>query len=228
MFANPYQTLGIHDLASNNEIKRAFRGLAKLYHPDKNKSSAAENTFKQINEAYNQTLKINQENKYTSIIVVVPTTLEELYNGTHKTVEYTRITKQNIEEPTTLQVYIPPGTPNDEKIIITAMGNEKEKTGDLIIQTVYTPHSVFTRENNDLHINIFLTFKESLIGTTKTITKLDGTPMKLKFKGPIQHGKQVVFKNKGMNNKGNLVAHITTEFPTCLTQEQKETIEQYF
>jgi hypothetical protein len=47
-----YQTLGVKYSASYEEIKRAYRRLAVLYHPDKNRDPAAESIFKNINEAY--------------------------------------------------------------------------------------------------------------------------------------------------------------------------------
>jgi hypothetical protein len=47
-----YQVLGVKYSASYDEIKRAYRRLAVLYHPDKNRDPAAENVFKNINEAY--------------------------------------------------------------------------------------------------------------------------------------------------------------------------------
>lgn len=47
-----YEILGVARNASKEEIKRAFRRLAKQYHPDANKSSDAEARFKEINEAY--------------------------------------------------------------------------------------------------------------------------------------------------------------------------------
>jgi len=47
-----YQTLGVTYTASHDEIKRAYRRLAVLYHPDKNRDPAAESIFKKINEAY--------------------------------------------------------------------------------------------------------------------------------------------------------------------------------
>jgi DnaJ-class molecular chaperone len=48
-----YEILGVKKTATEEEIKKAYRNLAKKYHPDKNKGNKeAENKFKQISEAY--------------------------------------------------------------------------------------------------------------------------------------------------------------------------------
>ena len=46
-----YKTLGVSKNASTDDIKKAYRKLARQYHPDVNKSSGAEKRFKEINEA---------------------------------------------------------------------------------------------------------------------------------------------------------------------------------
>jgi molecular chaperone DnaJ len=47
-----YEVLGVPQTADEQEIKRAFRRLARQYHPDVNKAADAETRFKEINEAY--------------------------------------------------------------------------------------------------------------------------------------------------------------------------------
>lgn len=47
-----YKTLNLSEDASKDEIKRAYRKLARKYHPDVNKEVAAEIKFKEINEAH--------------------------------------------------------------------------------------------------------------------------------------------------------------------------------
>jgi len=47
-----YEVLGVGRSASADEIKKAYRQLARKYHPDVNKESEAEGRFKEINEAY--------------------------------------------------------------------------------------------------------------------------------------------------------------------------------
>lgn len=51
-FRDYYETLGVSRTASDDEIKKAYRKLARQYHPDVNKSAEAEEKFKQIGEAY--------------------------------------------------------------------------------------------------------------------------------------------------------------------------------
>ncbi len=47
-----YETLDVAESASADEIKKAYRKLARKYHPDINKSPEAEDKFKEINAAY--------------------------------------------------------------------------------------------------------------------------------------------------------------------------------
>ncbi|RMF23813.1 MAG: molecular chaperone DnaJ [Cyanobacteria bacterium J083] len=52
MAGDYYQTLGVSRNSSKEEIKRAYRRLARKYHPDVNKEPGAEEKFKEINRAY--------------------------------------------------------------------------------------------------------------------------------------------------------------------------------
>lgn len=49
---NHYQTLGVRQTASKDDIKRAYHKLALKYHPDKNTSKNAGDKFRAVNEAY--------------------------------------------------------------------------------------------------------------------------------------------------------------------------------
>lgn len=49
---DPYSILGVQKKADGQEIKKAYKKLAKLWHPDKNESPDAEKKFIEINQAY--------------------------------------------------------------------------------------------------------------------------------------------------------------------------------
>ena len=62
---DPYQVLGISRGASDEEIKKAYRSLSRKYHPDANVNNpnkdAAEEKFKQVQQAYDQIMKEKQQ-----------------------------------------------------------------------------------------------------------------------------------------------------------------------
>ena len=61
---NYYEILGVDKNATPEEIKSAYRKLAKQYHPDVNKSPDATQKFKDINEAYEVLSDTTKRNNY--------------------------------------------------------------------------------------------------------------------------------------------------------------------
>lgn len=62
-----YELLGVTKTATDDEIKTGFKEMAKKYHPDKNKSPNAEETFKKINEAKEVLLNPNKRQIYDTL-----------------------------------------------------------------------------------------------------------------------------------------------------------------
>lgn len=59
---DPYRVLGVSPQATDDEIKKAYRALAKKYHPDVNNGSPqAEAKMKEVNEAYSAIMKLRRE-----------------------------------------------------------------------------------------------------------------------------------------------------------------------
>lgn len=62
---NPYDILGVSPAATDEEIKKAYRALSRKYHPDANVGKpgekAAEEKFKQIQQAYTQIMKEREQ-----------------------------------------------------------------------------------------------------------------------------------------------------------------------
>ena len=60
-----YEVLGLNKGADEASIKKAYRGLAKKYHPDMNPGNAeAEQKFKEVNEAYSVLSDPDKKAKY--------------------------------------------------------------------------------------------------------------------------------------------------------------------
>ena len=66
---DPYEVLGVSPGASDDEIKKAYRELAKKYHPDNYADSpladVAEQKMKEVNEAYDEINRMRQKGKGT-------------------------------------------------------------------------------------------------------------------------------------------------------------------
>lgn len=62
---NPYDILGVPETASDEEIKKAYRKLSRQYHPDANinnpNKEAAEEKFKEIQQAYQQIMREREQ-----------------------------------------------------------------------------------------------------------------------------------------------------------------------
>lgn len=64
-----YATLNVKSNATEDEIKKAYRSLAKKYHPDMNKGDAnADKMFKEVNEAYDVLKDANERKKYDDFV----------------------------------------------------------------------------------------------------------------------------------------------------------------
>jgi len=76
-----YAILGVKPTATADEIKKAYRKKALQYHPDKNPSATAEETFKEINKAYGilsdvdkrRTYDLQQQKPYTTTTTTTTT-----------------------------------------------------------------------------------------------------------------------------------------------------------
>jgi curved DNA-binding protein len=66
-FRDYYEILGVPRNASQSDIQKAFRKLARKYHPDVNKDPEADKRFKEVNEAYEVLRDAGKRKKYDAL-----------------------------------------------------------------------------------------------------------------------------------------------------------------
>ena len=132
---------------------------------------------------------------------------------------------------------IKPGCEKGKRFIFEEMGNEELHVipGDLIFIVDEKPHSIFTREGNDLIMTKKITLVEALAGVTFFVETLDGRKLKVVLEHVIHPGyEKIVFgegmpvASKGSYHRGNLRIRFVTEFPEKLTAAQKVAVRRLF
>ena len=264
---NYYKILELDEGATIIEIKKAYKKLAMKYHPDKNGQENANEKFNEINEAYNtlkdekhhsyktifnklykndifkKSINLFFNNfiynykYYNDTIIDLECSLEELYNGCTKNINYKRkylVSLANIVEINeNIDIHIKPGFKNNQKILYDKMGEycELDNPRDLIINIKEKEHEIFEREDNNLIINIDLTLIEALTKHTKIeIPLLDEKILTYNINKIIKPNKFINIKNMGMpifntEQKGDLILKFNINFPNNITNKQIEILE---
>jgi len=129
-----------------------------------------------------------------------------------------------------ISLFIERGMPDGHEIVSESDGDEKpgEEPGDLIFKITAAPHKRFERKGNDLYMTMTITLLQSLIGFTKTFKHLDGHEVAVTRDTVTKPGLQITITGEGMphhgfsSQKGDLYVTFSIQFPTSLTEEQKE------
>jgi len=138
--------------------------------------------------------------------------------------------KKVVNGERTLDVYIERGMPDGHTIEFENQADEHpdKAAGHLLLKIQTLEHVRFKRNGNDLHLDITLPLLESLVGFTRSITHLDGHVVALKKKSVTSPGEVMKVIGEGMPHHnyaskfGDLHVHFAIDFPTSLTNSQKE------
>lgn len=133
-----------------------------------------------------------------------------------------------------LTINIKAGWKKGAKITFLEKGNEQLNVipADLVFIIDEKPHSVFTRDRNDLIITQNISSAEALTGYTVHLTTLDGRNLSIPITNVIHPNYEEVVPREGMpiqndpTKRGNLRIKFNIKFPTRLTTEQKARIRK--
>lgn len=130
---------------------------------------------------------------------------------------------------------IPAGVDNDMRLKMSGYGDAGENNGpagDLYVFIKVEPHDTFTREGDDVYIDIPITFTEAALGTKKKIPTPLGENCIIQVQEGIQNGKILRVKQQGFPNvhgqgKGDLLVRILIETPVRLSKKQKDLLSDF-
>ncbi len=139
-----------------------------------------------------------------------------------------------VKRSKTLEVKIPPGVDNDDRIRLTGegeLGAAGGGSGDLYVVIALKAHSVFQRDGADLHCEMPISFATAALGGEIEIPTLDGKAT-LKIPAETQSGQTFRLRGKGIKPvraslAGELYCHVAIETPVNLTSRQREILREF-
>ncbi len=133
-----------------------------------------------------------------------------------------------------LSVRIPPGVDNGSRLKLRGEGEAGYgggPAGDLYVVIHVREHAIFARQDNDVIVEVPVSFPQAALGAEIEVPTLDG---KVKFKIPVgtQSGKVFRLKSKGFTDlhgygRGDELVKIVVETPKRLSARQRELLEEF-
>ncbi|NER15454.1 molecular chaperone DnaJ [Leptobacterium flavescens] len=136
-------------------------------------------------------------------------------------------------EEETVPIKIPAGVVDGMQLKVTGKGNEAPGngiSGDLLVAIEEEEHSTLKREGDNLHYDLYVSYPEAVLGTSKEIDAVTGK-VRIKLEAGIQSGKILRLRGKGIPSingygKGDLLVHVNVWTPKNLNKEQRDFFER--
>jgi len=155
----------------------------------------------------------------------VDISLEEAFSGASRIL---RVGKRRIE------VKIPKGATSGTKVRVRGEGGPGRggaPKGDLYLEIKVADHPLFSRQNNDLHMDLPLDLYTAVLGGEAIVPMLKGK-VKLKIPSETQSGRVFRLKGQGMpaikqpDERGDLLVRTMIQIPQQLTDEEIALFEE--
>lgn len=129
-------------------------------------------------------------------------------------------------------IKIPAGVDNGSRLKVKGKGNAgiKGASGDLYIEITVRPHHIFKRENNDLYVEVPLTFGEAALGAKIEVPAIDGITV-MTIPPGTQSGQKFKLTGKGFpspktGGRGNQYVSVKVTVPKEMSSKLKEAIRE--
>jgi len=132
------------------------------------------------------------------------------------------------------KVNIPAGIDDGQSIQQRGQGNAGVNggpAGDLFVTVAIRPHPIFTREGQDVYVEIPISFAQAALGDTLQVPTIDG---RVEYKVPegTQTGTMFRMRGKGIQNvngrgRGDQYVRVNIEVPKNLTEKQKKLLREF-
>lgn len=140
-----------------------------------------------------------------------------------------------VKKNKSINITIPKGIDNGQSIRKAGFGEAGEKggpNGDLFINIYVKPHKDFIRKENNIYLDVPITFVQAALGDTITVPTIDGNET-YTLKAGTQPEDKAVLKGKGAYNvrnsksRGDQIVTFKVKIPTKLTERQKELLKEF-
>lgn len=133
----------------------------------------------------------------------------------------------------TVAIKIPAGVVDGMQLKVTGKGNDAPGNGvpgDLLVAIEEKPHETLQREGDNLHYDLYISFSEAALGSSREIETVSGK-VRIKIDPGAQSGKILRLRNKGIPSingygTGDLLVHVNVWTPKTLSKEQKDFFEK--
>jgi molecular chaperone DnaJ len=133
----------------------------------------------------------------------------------------------------TVSIKIPAGVVDGMQLKVSGKGNEAPGngiSGDLLVAIEEIDHANLQREGDNLHYDLYVSFPEAVLGTSKEIDTVTGK-VRIKVEAGVQSGKILRLRGKGIPSingygKGDLLVHVNVWTPKTLNKQQKQFFEE--
>ncbi|MBX6749271.1 MAG: molecular chaperone DnaJ [Micromonosporaceae bacterium] len=133
----------------------------------------------------------------------------------------------------TLNVRIPPGVADGQKIRLAGRGEPGERggpAGDLHLLVKVRPDALFGREGDDLTLTVPISYAEAVLGTDLRVPTMDGS-VTVRVAAGTPSGRTLRVRGRGVPKRdggsGDLLVTLEVDVPTALSPEARKALEEY-